>query len=734
MREPVIRTSPAGRDDSPLLPGDQLRRLFCPRSVAIIGASDRSSWSRRIHDALTLTGYPGTVYYVNPRGGTAHGATLYRSLADTGARPDLVYIMTPAGAAQAAVAEAGQLGVPAGVILSSGFAEAGADGVREQQRLAEVAREHGMILLGPNTLGFVNPAGQLALMPMQPGDPLSAGAIGVVSQSGNMAVQLMNLARSFDIGLSVLASTGNEISVSVADVIGYLAGDPATKAIAVFLESVRDPAAFRLACRRAGQAGKPVIVLKAGRSEAGARAALAHTGTLVGDDAVISAVFAASGVIRVEAMEDLLTTADAFVRSGPVRGRNLAVVTLSGGACDVAADRADELGLRYPEFTEATLSRLRGLLPSYATPQNPLDVTGAAVADPALFAAALAVVAADPGVDVTVAVGEIEHHAPDSAWGLDSITAMTGAAARAPGPVIFANTTIHTITGPVREIRQRLGVPSVFGGLDRVVAAVARIADWSARAAAASQATSEDAGLTPAGLTPAELTPAELPAPAIGVWAEDTCRELLVSHGILVVPGTVAATPEDAAAAAARLGGPAALKIVSPDIVHKSDVGGVALGSTGYDQALAAAQRMLRDVAERAPGARLHGILVSPLREDGHDMFAGVVNDPQWGQVLALGLGGVWAEVLGDVRRLALPCTRADIEAAVRSLRAAPVLLGRRGTAAVDLAQLVDTIARLAELSLRLGPELAAFEVNPLRVSPGRAEALDATVIWRAVG
>jgi acetate---CoA ligase (ADP-forming) len=672
----VSRTSLAACDDSQLLPGRQLGRLFRPRSVAIIGASDRSSWSRRIHDALALTGFPGTVYCVNPRGGTAHGARQYPSVAEIGAVPDLVYVMTPANAAQVAVAEAARLGVPGGVILSAGFAETGADGVREQQLLAETASRHGMILLGPNTLGFVNPAERLALMPMQPGDPLSAGAIGVVSQSGNMAVQLMNLARSFDVGVSLLASTGNEISVSVADVIGYLAEDAATRVIAVFLESVRDPGVFRLACRRAWQAGKPVIVLKVGRSEAAARAALAHTGTLVGDDAVISAVFAACGVIRVDALEDLLTTADAFARSGPVRGRNLAVVTISGGACDVAADRAEDLGLCYPEFTGKTLGRLQGILPGYATAQNPLDVTGAAVTDPALFAAALDVVAGDPGVDITVAVGEIEHHAPDSAWGLDSITAMTRVADQAPGPVIFANTTIHTITGPVREVRQRLGVPNVFGGLDRVLAAVARIADWSARRPATSP---------PAASPPAALLPAELPAPAVGVWAEDVCRELLTSHGIPVVPGTIAATPEDAAAAAAQLGGPVALKIVSPDIVHKSDVGGVALGSTGYEQALATARQLLRAVAERAPGARLRGILVSPLREDGHNVFAGVVNDPQWGQVLALGMGGLWAEVLGDVRRLALPSTTDAIEAAVRSLRAAPVLLGGRGTAAADL-------------------------------------------------
>jgi acyl-CoA synthetase (NDP forming) len=697
---------------------DLLTRLFSPRSVAIVGASDRSNWSRRIHDSLDIIGYPGAVYYVNPRGGTAHGSPLHRSLADVGTVPDLVYIMAPAHAALDAVTEAGRLGVPAAIILSAGFAETGADGLREQLRVAEAVKAHGMALLGPNTLGFVNPGQRIALMPMQPGEPLSDGSVGVVSQSGNMAVQMMNMARSFDVGLSLLASTGNEISVTVADVIGYLADDDATKAIAVFLESVADPAAFRAACLRAHQAGKPVIVLKIGRSEAGARAAMAHTGAMVGDDGVIAAVFAASGVIRVDTMEDLLTTADAFVRSGPVRGRNLAVVTISGGAADVAADRAEDFGLRYPDFTAATLAELRRMLPDYATPQNPLDITGAAVADSALFAAALQTVAADPGVDVTVAVGEIEHHAPDSDWGMESIAAMSRVAARAPSPVIFANTTIHTITREVRRVRHELNVPSVFGGMDRALAAVARIAEWSAR--------------QPAAALPQPPQAAVLPAAATGVWAEDTCREFLASRGIPVVPGSAEPTPERAAAAVERLGVPAAMKIISPDIVHKSDVGGVALGITGYREALTTAERMLRDVAAKAPDARLRGILVSPLRADGYDLFVGFVNDPAWGQVMALGMGGLWAEALGDVRRIALPCSPQDIESAFRSLRAAPLLLGARGTAPVDLAALVHTVVRLADASLSLGRELAAFEVNPLRVTSGGIEVLDAAVIWRS--
>jgi acyl-CoA synthetase (NDP forming) len=700
---------------------DRLSRLFTPRSVAILGASDRSGWSHRIRAALANAGYEGAVYYVNPRGGTAHGEVLHRSVGEIGVVPDLIYVMTPADASLAAIREAARLGTRSAIILSSGFAEAGPAGRQAQQRLAEVAREHDVAVLGPNTLGFANPARRTVLMPMQAGDELTAGTIGVVSQSGNLAVQVMNMARSFDVGVSLLVSTGNELNVSACDVLDYLVADEATRVIAVFLEAVGDPPAFRDACLRARQAGKPVVVLKAGRSDAAARAAFAHTGALVGDDAIISAVFAASGVIRVDCMEDLLTTADAFARSGPVRGRNLAVVTISGGACDLAADRAEALGLSYPPLADTTISRLREILPAYATPQNPLDVTGAAVADPRLFGAALSTVAADPAVDITVAVGEIEHHAPDSAWGLDSITAMTAAARQAARPVIFANTTIHTISAGARAVRHELGVPGVFGGMDRVLAAVARIADWSA-APVTAPATRRAPPRPPLG---------RQDPPGTGTWSEVAARDLLERAGVPVIPGILARSPQEAADAAERFDVPVALKIVSPDIVHKTDAGGVALNLTGRDAVIEAADRVRKAAAALVPQARIDGILVSPMRPDGHDLLVGVVRDPAWGPVLAVAIGGIWAEVLDDVSRIALPCDSAAIEAAIRALRGAPILLGSRGLPGVDLTKLVDVIAAFADLAVSLGEDLAAIEVNPLRVVGDRLEALDATVQWR---
>jgi len=692
----------------------RLDRLLAPRSIAVVGASDRSNWSHRINDALEVIGYPGAVHLVNPKGGTAHGRPVHPSVPDIPETPDLAYVMVPEKAVLAAMTDVAEAGVPAAVVLSSGFAEVGAAGRARQEELADLARKHDMVVLGPNALGYVNAPGKVALKPFQRGEELVAGSIGVVSQSGNITVAVINLARSFHIGLSYAVSTGNEMDVTVGDVVDYLAADPDTRAIAVFAETFQDPPTFLRACRAARAAGKPVVVLKVGRSEAAARAALAHTGSLVGDDAVIDAFLHAAGAIRVSSIEDLLATADLFAHTGPIRGDGLAVLTISGGTCDIAADSAADHGLRMPDFEPATATRLAGILPDYATVQNPLDVTGAATTDPELFARSLALVTADPNVDVALAVHELDHHAPDGEWGRRSLESMVDAARAAPAPAVFVNTTVRHLSDRTRAVRAKLAAPFVFGGLDRVLVAVGRLMEWHRRPHG-----------DPAGRPPT----VELPAPR-GRWSEVTCRELLAQHGIPVVPGQVVASPTAAAAAAREFGGPVAIKVVSAGLPHKSDAGGVALGVAPDDVAAVAAE-VLDTVRHKEPGAVVDGLLVSPMRPDGVDLLVGVVRDPAWGCVLAVGLGGIWTEVLRDVRRVALPATHETVRAALLGLRAAPLLRGARGTDPVDLDAVVDVVTRFGELALALGEELATIEVNPLRVTGSTVEALDAAVVWR---
>lgn len=633
-------------------------------------------------------GYPGEVYSVNPRGGTAHGRELHRGVGDLPVTPDLAYVMVPADAVPTAMTDVAAAGVPAAVVLTSGV-----------ERLAATG---DTVVLGPNTLGFLNPARRIALLPFQPGPELRAGPIGVVSQSGNIAVALVNLARSFHIGLSDVVSTGNESDVTVAEVVDYLAEDRDTRVITVFAETIQQD--FLAACRKARDAGKPVVVLKVGRSEAAARTAQAHTGALVGDDAVIDAFLHAAGAIRVRSLEDLLATADTFVHTGPIQGGlGLAVLTMSGGTCDIAADLAEDHGITLADFDQDTTANLTKLLPDYATVHNPLDVTGAATADDTLFAEALALVAGDPNVGLALAVQELDHHA-DSEWGRRSLANLVDAADKAPAAL--ANTTVRHLSDSTREIRTDLEVPTIFGGIDQVLPAVARIMAWTTRP--------RDTAVAPPVM--------KLAAEPGESWSEVDCRRLLGWYGIPVVPAHFVTSPVAAAEAALELGGPVAIKVVSADLPHKSAAGGVALGVTPAIAAATAAD-LLAAVQRRAPAARIDGLLVSPMRPDGLDLLAGVVRDPDWGCVLAVGLGGVWTEVLRDVCRVALPASPRAIRAALSELRAAPLL--------VDLDAVVTVVARIGELALALGDTLATLEVNPLRVTGSTVEALDAAVEWK---
>lgn len=693
----------------------RLRALLAPRSVALIGASERSNWSHRIDNALNEIGYEGKRYLVNPRGGEAHGRPLHTSVGELPEVPDLAFFMVPGSAVLPAMREVAAAGVKAAVVLSSGFAELGEEGRSEQAELARICRAHDMVVLGPNALGYVNTAARVALKPFQPGEELRPGRIAVVSQSGNVTVQIMNMARSFDVGLSFAVSTGNEMDVSVGDVVDYLADDEGTSAIAVFAESFKDPRAFIEACRRARDNGKLVVCLKVGRSEAAARAALAHTGSLVGNDQVVDAFLRDAGVVRVSSLEDLLTVADTYAHTGPIDG-GAAVLTISGGTCDIVADRAEEVGLTMPDFAPETEAALKGVLPDFATVHNPLDITGAAVTDASLFAATLRMVAADPGIGVALAVQEIDHQAENLQWGLDCITSLAEVARTAPIPVALANTSVRHLSPKVRQIRREIDAPAIFGGVDRILPAMRSIREWSSRRQV-------DA------VTRRAITPRLPDAARVGTWTEQTCRPLLESAGVAVAPGSVVGSAAEAAAAASAWNEPTVIKVISDDIVHKTDIGGVALGVAAAD-VQREAQAMLDRVAAAVPKARIDGLFVGPQRPEGIDLLVGVVREPGWGNVLALGLGGIWAEVLHDVQRVALPAGEREIADALRRLRAWPLLAGARGSAPVDLAAVADAIARLGEVSLALGDELAAFEVNPLRVGPAGAEALDAAVVW----
>src|SRR3984957_9623978 len=378
---------------------DRLTTLFRPRSVALVGASDKSVFSMIAYGNLVQFGLADRTYLVNRRGAVTHGQRTVRSCAEIGEPVDVAFLMVPQAGTIEALSDAAAAGIRNAVVLSSGYGEAGEAGRAAQAELAAHAESLGMVLLGPNHLGFANFTEGIPVCSI-PGLPRDGGPVALLSQSGASSSAMLDFATMVNVGLSYLVTLGNEAMITAGHVLDFLVDDPATRAVAIFMETVRDPEVFRRAAHRAARAGKAIVVLKAGSSALSARTAAAHTGALVGDDRAVDAVFASLGVIRVDSIEDMLITAGAAAALGRLERPGIGIVSISGGACDIVADRAEELGAVLPELAASTQETLAGFMPEYGTVQNPLYVTGAAIIDPSLFTRAIEAISADPSVGV----------------------------------------------------------------------------------------------------------------------------------------------------------------------------------------------------------------------------------------------------------------------------------------------------------------------------------------------
>jgi acyl-CoA synthetase (NDP forming) len=702
---------------SPWTPA-RLERLFTPRSIALIGASERSSWARMLMGSLDRTGFSGPVELVNGRGGEVFGRPAVARISDLSEPVDAGYVMVPAHLVLSCIHEGRDAGVRNFVVLTSGFAEAGHDGREAQEELRKLALQDELAIIGPNTMGFINATDGITLMPSAlPGLPL-VGDVALVTQSGALAGATLRYCQSQGIGVSKVIALGNEAVIGVTEVIDYLVSDPHTAAIAVMMEAIRSPDGFIHVARRALEAGKPIVALKAGRTEAGARVGAAHTGAMVDDDRVVDAAFRQVGVIRVASLEEMMTTAFVLTRLGrPLAGNRLAVLGISGGACNIIADRAEDEGLLLEPFNPRTVASLLALVSDYGALNNPLDVTGAAVTQPDLFGNLIGAVTRDGDADMVL----VQHDVPGpNTAAVETFTNVLRAAAdsdRVPTLVVGA-------IGHSEPSAQRWS--SVCGaerilpcGMELGVAAIGRAAWWSERHRRGSRGPVRPDRI--ARLEVPEHTPGE-------IWGEERSRALLAAAGFPLVPATLAATVDDAAAAAERFGFPVALKAVIPAVAHKSDIGGVELGVGDPEELRVAAKRITDRVT--AAGHRQDGFLVSPMRPPGVELIAGVVRNPVWGPVLAVGFGGVWAEVLDDTALRVLPVDRADVQNMVSELRGASLLRTPRGLPPTDLDAVVEAVLALAALAESLPSDFESIEVNPLWVRGDRVEGLDALVTW----
>lgn len=695
------------RDDSP---NDRsLARLFAPKRVALVGASERLPWSHWVDAAIRQWNYGGDVVAINLRGNDVHGRKGFISLGEAGG-VDAAFVMVPPAAIPDVVRDAGAAGVRGLVVLTSGFAELGAEGQAAERALVALAQDHGVALMGPNSMGFVDLSGGYALTTLPPLDAQISGGVAVVSQSGLTAGEIQRAVQRYNGGLSFLLSTGNEALTGLPDMIDYLVDHAATRVIAVYAESVRDPARFVAAARRARLAGKPIVMLKVGRSELTAAVAAAHTGALAGDDRVFEAICAELRIIRVTNIDDLAITAILFDQTGRIDRPGVAFVSTSGGSCTMAADAAADAGVHLPAFSPDTVAALRTILPSYGGSLNPLDLTGGFAQDKDLISKAIEVVGRDPAIGRVFAGFEVPDDERRAQSYGSALASLGRGLSSCDPPGLLMSQGLTPANDATRNVFAASAIPGYVPGIENGFRAIGRIIAWSS-----------------------PLPHVAAPAPLAAIAHDHPTQEravldLLARNGVAVVPSTVTRSPEEAARAAGQ--DSVALKILSPDIAHKTEAGGVRLALRGPEMVGSAWREIDAAVRRNRPDARIDGIAVSPMRHGGIELIVGVARDPQWGLMLTVGLGGVLVEVLKDSVLAPLPVDAARIEAMLRALRGRAIFDGYRGAPPVDLPALARTIARIGAVAAALGPRLQVLEINPLHVDGARSEALDALAIW----
>jgi acyl-CoA synthetase (NDP forming) len=674
-----------------------LTALFDPRSVAVVGASAvPGKWGYLLAEGALRGESRRSVYLVNRRGGEILGRRAYASLTEVPDAPELVILTVPASGLEESVDQALAVGAKALVAISAGLGEMGAEGRAREEAIVERVRAAGAVLVGPNCLGVYDAGAELELC----SEDLVPGSIGLVSQSGNLALEVGLIAQEFGLGFSRFVSIGNQADVEAWEVLESFAAHEPTKLIAVYLEDFRDGRAFARSC---ASAGKPVVLLAGGATEAAARAARSHTGALASDLSAIRAAAVAAGIELVSSPKEVVDVAQALLAGRRPRGKRIALAADGGGHTVVASDLAAAVGLELPALSEATRARLAEALPPTATLTNPIDFAGGGEQDISSFAKVARALLESGEVDAVLFTGyfggyahyseEFERREVESAEGMANAAADTG--------VPLLAHTMYWRSPPAAMLRAN-HVP-VFREVEAAVRVAGRLAD---------------------GTPEALLGVPDLPEPAEPVTAEAgyfTARELLAGSGVPFAEARRVAGLEEAMVAAAEIGYPVVLKALGE--LHKSDSGGVAVGLGGPEDLNEAFERM--EAALSPPAYSVEAM--APLSQ-GLELIVGSKRDPRFGPILLVGAGGLYAEVVKDVAVALAPVSVAAAEALFRSLQIAPLLDGARGRPGVDVRAAARVAAALSRFAAE-HPELAEAEINPLLALPDGALGLDAHIV-----
>lgn len=683
--------------------------LFNPKSIALVGASTKPlTVGNDLLRNLIFTEFNGPVYPINPKADAILGVHCYPSLRTTPKPADLAIVVVPAGAVLDVVADAAATGVKAMVLLSAGFKETGHEGAALELELRDAVRAAGIPLIGPNCLGIINTDPTVRLNATFARKMPAAGNLAFISQSGALCTSVLDYAEERSMGFSKFVSFGNKADVNEIDLLAYLAQDAKTRVIAMYLEDVTNGRAFIETARDIfWKTGKPMLCLKSGRSPEGAKAVSSHTGSLAGSDSIYDALLIQSGVQRVDTIAELFDYAALYTTQPLPRGNRLAIVTNAGGPGIMATDAAVRRGIKIAELADSTRDAMRDALPASASLRNPVDVIGDARAD--RYRAATRTVLSDPSVDMGIVIltpqsmTEIEETAriiPEAIAGLDKpvVCSFMGAKDVAEGVEILRQAGIPNYAFPEDAVRAFAAAHALvtlsevpnrefpeFPDVDEAKAS-ALVADYLG------------------GAEERYLTQAE-------------CRPIFECYRLPLLKSGVAHSESEAAGIARAFERAVAMKVMSRDVVHKYDAGGVILNVRGEEEAAAAWRKIHENIARAVPNARIEGILIEEMAPKGVEVILGATRDARFGPLMMFGLGGTFVEVLKDVSFRLAPMWRISAEKMVREIRAFKILTGVRGNPPSDIAAIEDTLLRLSTMVCN-HPEISEMDINPLIVHP----------------
>ncbi len=701
----------------------RIHAMLHPRNIVLVGATDKpGNYAERIWNNLIRYSYAGGLYPINAKRETIWGVPCYKDFASLPDKPDHVLVLVPARFAVQVIRDAAAAGARSATIVTSGFSELqDEDSQRLAAELQQAVRETGLAVTGPNCLGNLSAGENLFTNIDDRVVTMEAGAVAIAGQSGAIVMAIRQTLEDRGVGVSYMVTTGNETGLETADFMAYFAADPSIRVIVVYLEGVRNTKAFRDACKAARAAGKPVIALKLGASEGGRAAAMAHTGALAGSIETFDAISAREGVIRAHGLDELIETTECFVHADPPKGDRLAAVTLSGGKRGLLIDAFHHAGLTFAPLSQSTSDSLGKMLGPGSIVGNPLDAGFAAVVDPGVYMQSIRIMIDDPDTDIVI----IDAEMPKAPHELRerNLRIVNEMAARASKPVIYISAMSIGFTEHTKALRKALPNITVLQGMDRAVGAIKALINYAGLRKEVPDIVSSS---TPSARAVLERTLKRATGAALD---EVASKKLLKAYGIPVSKEAIAQTATEAVKIAKTIGFPVVAKVVSADILHKSDIGGVVLNINSPAEVKTAFNAITARVRKLKTRPTIEGILIAQQVKADLELVVGASLDAEMGPVVLFGTGGIDIELMKDVALAGAPLDTAEARALIVRTKAGVKIAGYRGKPALHEASVVKALVGLSNLIADAGDRIASIDVNPFLINARTGVAVDALIV-----